>query len=194
MQSGQGGVGCNSDGLRGIFGWQWRWFDVFLRQRWLLVMPLWPVWCRSFIRVLIAEKLNTNLRASSYCWPSLQLETIGNLAELLLLDVLIASFGFIVIVSDENKLIPLSVFMLPHFWFLRIFESGNDFDVRMKLWAANESNFIFVSWHFNCTLTRSGNSDCFVKFSPLELRISWWQVSWWAMGSHVRPNTRNMLI
>jgi hypothetical protein len=35
------------------------------------------------------------------------------------------------IVSDENKLMPLSVLTLPHLLNLRMFESGMDFDVRI---------------------------------------------------------------
>ena len=90
------------------------------------------------------EILWTNLRTSSSCCAILLLAAEGMTSGgnicvragfvmllLLLLEILIASRGFIVIVSDENKLMPLSVFMLPHLLILRIFESGNDFDVRI---------------------------------------------------------------
>lgn len=41
----------------------------------------------------------------------------------------------IVEVSEQNKLIPLSVFMLPHLLVFRKFESGNDLDVRIDDWV-----------------------------------------------------------
>ena len=50
---------------------------------------------------------------------------------LLLPEMLIESLFLNVIVSFENKLMPLSVLTLPHLLNFRIFESGMDFDERI---------------------------------------------------------------
>lgn len=51
---------------------------------------------------------------------------------LLLPEMLIESLVLNVIVSAENKLMPLSVLMLPHLLNFRMFESGIDFDVLIE--------------------------------------------------------------
>lgn len=53
---------------------------------------------------------------------------------LLVPERLQVSLGLVAIVSDEYKLMPLSVFVLPHLLFFRMFESDMDFDDRIDDW------------------------------------------------------------
>lgn len=51
---------------------------------------------------------------------------------LALLDKLMESFCLVIVVSEDVKLIPLSVYMLPHLLNLFIFDSGMDLDARIE--------------------------------------------------------------
>lgn len=89
---------------------------------------------------------------------------------LLLLEILIASLCFSVIVSDEIRLMPLSVFMLPHLLNLRMFESGIDFDVRIEDCAPAKKHFrILCDKIESLTLTSTCYKHYLVRFPSLEL-------------------------
>lgn len=89
---------------------------------------------------------------------------------LLLFEILIASLCLRVIVSDEMRLMPLSVFMLPHLLNLRMFESDIDFDVRIDdCVPAIKHVSDLCDERKNLTLTSTCYKHHLVRFSPLEL-------------------------
>lgn len=89
---------------------------------------------------------------------------------LLLLEILIASLCFSVIVSEEIRLMPLSVFMLPHLLNLRMFVSGIDFDVRIEDCVPAKKYFrILFDRREILTLTSTCYKHHLVRLSSLEL-------------------------
>lgn len=95
-------------------------------------------------QIIAARNKNTNLRASSSCILLSGAERVhsgGGIRDrvglldvplLALLDKLMESFCLVIVVSEDVKLIPLSVYMLPHLLNLLIFESGIDLDARIE--------------------------------------------------------------
>lgn len=97
--------------------------------------------------------MKTNLRASSLLilLSGAEVEHSGSIIRdrigfnetllLVLLDKLMESFCLVIVMSDDVKLIPLSVYMLPHLLDLLIFDSGIDLDARIDDCVPFENNY-----------------------------------------------------
>lgn len=117
---------------------------------------------------------------------------------LALLDRLMESFCFVVIVSDENKLIPLSVHTLPHLLNLLMLDSGIDLDARIEDWVPLAGSFgiqqlvqkNLVDW-LTCA---EANGHIFVwLWISLEIRAGR-QVSGRTMRRSFVPHPRHVLV
>lgn len=98
------------------------------------------------------KQLKTNLRASSLLILLSGAEAVpsgGNIRDrifvetplLALLDKLTESFCLVIVMSDDVKLIPLSVYMLPNLLDLLRFDSGKDLDARIDDCVPFENNY-----------------------------------------------------